>query len=180
LTSRARSGGEDLIIADRRKAVAELRLRGLTLTEIVKQLPELGIKNGKTNKPWGFATIFRDAEEVEFEWKKHAIQSLETHKAQILAELRAVKAAAWAENKLGIVLNAIDKEVRILGLNSPEMIALVQAKEGKITRTQAETALSELAQRILKLKSKAGQDVINSAEDEPACIEGKVTKAATE
>lgn len=167
-----------LEVSERQKAISELKLRGLSTTEIFKQLPELGIIDKKTGKPWSIATISKDIEEIAFEWRKHSRQTIAEHKAKILAELQSVKAAAWAEDKLGIVLAAIEKECKILGLNSPEMLALVQSGDADLTRHKAKEMLSELAEKILRLK-KQQEAVPVIAGNSNVVLEGKVNQGST-
>lgn len=124
------------------------------------------------------STVSHDLEEVAFDWRKQAKQSIADHKARILAELQAVKAAAWAENKLGVVLSAVEKECRILGLNSPEMLALVQATDQNIARSQATAKLHELAQKILKIKQEQ-ESIPAITGSSNVVLEGKVSQTST-
>lgn len=167
-----------LEVSERQKAISELKLRGLTTSEIFKQLPDLGIVDKKTGKPWSIATISKDIEEITFEWRKHSRQTIGEHKAKILAELQAVKAAAWAEDKLGTVLAAIEKECKILGLNSPEMLALVQASDSDLTREKAKRMLHELADKILRLKKQQEAAPV-IAGNSNVVLEGKVNQGST-
>ncbi len=167
-----------LEVSERQKAISELKLRGLSTTEIFKQLPELGIIDKKTGKPWSIATISKDIEEIAFEWRKHSRQTIAEHKARLLAELQTVKAAAWAEDKLGVVLAAIEKECKILGLNSPEMLAIVESGNLDLTRKSAKQVLGELAEKILRLK-KQQEAVPVIAGNSNVVLEGKVNQGST-
>lgn len=107
------------IIEHRRHVVAGLRLRGLTIREIVEQLPQLGVINEKLGKPWSRGIIGNDLQALEAEWRARAQADIAELKARLLAELREVRRAAWAEKDHRLVLSALESESKLLGLDAP-------------------------------------------------------------
>lgn len=85
------------IIAHRRERVAHWRLRGLTQREIAAALAEElpSLVNPDTGKPYSLGTINADLKALDAQWKREAKASTDLHRAQMLAELRAVRRAAW-------------------------------------------------------------------------------------
>lgn len=104
---------------DRRRRVAVLRLRGLSLREITKALPmgDGGVINPETQKPYNMSTIYQDLKAIEQEWRQMSVADLQEHKARHLAELAEVRRTAWQQGKLFYILKSLEQEAQILGLN---------------------------------------------------------------
>lgn len=114
------SSNHDILMV-RRQQVARLRLRGLSIRDIVQALamPPLSLTDPKTGKPYSVGTIHRDLKAIETEWREAAVADIAAWKAKQLAELAEVKRAAWLEKDLGMVLRAIQQEVDIIGTKAP-------------------------------------------------------------
>jgi hypothetical protein len=110
-------------MAQRQRRVAELRTRGYSVREIAEVLAEEGAVNPSTRKPWDHATIGRDAQLLLADWKRDAARDTASHQAQHLADLRAVRKAAWSTGELGAILRALKQESELLGLNAPQKVA---------------------------------------------------------
>jgi len=67
-----------------------------------------------------------DIKAIREDWRKRAAQDMAEHVARILAELTEVKRAAWAEKGYGDILRAIEKECKILGVDSPEKQIVIE------------------------------------------------------
>lgn len=110
-------------MAHRQRRVAELRTRGYSVREIAEVMAEEGEINPGTGKPWDHATIGRDAQLLLADWKREAARDTASHQAQHLADLRAVRKAAWVVAELGAILRALKQESELLGLNAPQKVA---------------------------------------------------------
>jgi len=116
------------VIDKRRQMIAQLRLRGMTQREIVEKLPALEIINRKTNRPYSLGIINKDLQVIHEQWRTEAVQDIAEHVARVLAELREVKRAAWSEKAFGDILRAIEKECKILGIDSPDKQIILNAE----------------------------------------------------
>ena len=115
-----------VVVALRRRQVAALRLRGLTEREIAQALAEKGHVNPKTGRAWSQATINTDIKAIREDWRKEATQDIAEHIARILAELSEVKRSAWVEKDYQAILRAIEKEAKILGVDSPDKQIVIE------------------------------------------------------
>jgi hypothetical protein len=111
------------VMAHRQRRVADLRARGYSVREIAEVLAEEGDINPGTGKPWDHATIGRDAQLLLEGWKREAARDTASHQAQHLADLRAVRKAAWGAGELHAILRALQQESALLGLNAPQKVA---------------------------------------------------------
>lgn len=107
------------IVDARREAVAHLRLRGLTVREIVEALPKQGMINNETGEPFALATIGADIAYLKKQWQESAAASIAEHKAAQLAELTELKRTAWARKQYKLVRDCLQDEARMLGTNAP-------------------------------------------------------------
>lgn len=112
----------EAIIAHRRRLVAGMRLRHVTLREIVDALARSGEQNPATGKPWSLFAVHADSKALDAEWRAEAAKDTDTHKSAMLAELREVRRKAWAEGSLAIVLRSLQQEAQLLGLDEPAKI----------------------------------------------------------
>jgi len=114
------------VIDERRRHVASMRLRGMTQREIEENLPRLKIINAETGKPYSLGTINSDLQAIRQQWRDSATQDMAEHVARIIAELTEIKRAAWAEKSYGDILRAIEKECKILGIDSPDKQIVIE------------------------------------------------------
>lgn len=126
----ALKGSNQAIIDERRWHVASLILRGRTQREVEQELPELTppIVNPKNGKPYALGTINADVKAIREQWRAEAVRDIAEHKARILAELGEVKRAAWTEKDFSNILRALEKEVRIMGIDSPDKQIILNAE----------------------------------------------------
>lgn len=118
-----------LIILDRRRQVAALRLRGYTEREIQKGLaaPPTDPKqqtylNPKNGEPWSLSTIHKDIVALETAWRADMVDRVDEHKHRLFAELKEVARASWKANDLERVLKAIQQQRELLGTDAPKKI----------------------------------------------------------
>lgn len=126
------------LIETRRRLVAQLLVRGrysqrqiqrAIVGEDGKTVPEGG-RNPDTGKMWAIGTIHNDIIALEKEWRAEALKDVDVHKARVLAEIRAVRAAAWMlpgvmfADGLRIVLRTLKQESDLLGLEAPKELKL--------------------------------------------------------
>lgn len=107
-----------LVIIDRRRQVAALRLRGYTQREIQKGLEQEKVVNPKDGKPWSLGTINGDIKRLEASWHAEAIGEVSAHKARLFAELREVARACWKDKDYERVLKAIAQQRELLGTDA--------------------------------------------------------------
>jgi len=136
------------LIDKRRQYVASLRLQGKTQREIEAELPGLGVINPKTSKGFTLAIINSDLKAIREEWRAEAVQDIAEHVARVLAELREVKRAAWSEKAFGDILRAIEKECKILGIDSPDKQIVVEATVEQVIGLLPETWQKEIRDAI--------------------------------
>lgn len=113
-----------LIIIDRRRQVAALRLRGYTQREIQKGLADAQppVLNPKDGKPWSLGTINGDVKALETAWHAEAMGETSAHKARLFAELREVARACWKEKDYERVLKTIQQRRELIGTDAPKQI----------------------------------------------------------
>lgn len=112
------------VIDQRRILVARLLLRGLTQREIELALAKR-ILNPDTNKPWSIATVNRDIKEIRAEWHAQYAKSYDSHVSGMLAEIKEVRREAWSREDFDLVLKCCDRECKLLGLDQPDKLAIV-------------------------------------------------------
>ena len=89
-------------------------------------------RNPDTGKPWSHGTIHDDIKALEKQWRAEALKDVGIHKARVLAEIRAVRAAAWMipgihfTDGLRIVLMSIKQECELLGLDEPTKLDITE------------------------------------------------------
>lgn len=137
--------GRKAVVDERRRHVASMRLRGMTQREIVENLPRLHIVNARTGRPYSLGIVNADLQAIHEDWRRRAAQDMADHVARILAELTEVKRAAWAEKDFNAIMRAIEKEVRIIGADSPEKQVVIEA-----TIEQVIGLLPEEWQRVIR------------------------------
>lgn len=111
------------MIDHRRRQVAALTLRGLTMREIEDGLAKAGLRNERTGKPWDLKTIWKDVNLLREQWRAEAAKDMKDHQARLLAELAEVKRTSWTGNNPEVVLKAITQERAILGADAPQKVA---------------------------------------------------------
>lgn len=100
------------IIDARRRKVAALRLRGITQREIVAALQAQG-------ETWSLGTINHDIDALKAEWRAERLQDTAEKQAEVLAEIREARRAAWGAKDLGAVYQGLKQERELLGLDAP-------------------------------------------------------------
>ena len=130
------------LTAYRRRQVAALRLRGMTLDEIVKTLATLGVVNPETQQPFGRVTVHNDLRHLETQWRDKAAELHHLHKAKILAELRETRRAAWQDKKYSIVLRGLQLEADLFGLFAPIQVAKPPARAGNVIDAETWTRIA--------------------------------------
>lgn len=115
-----------LVVIDRRRQVAALRLRGYSEREIQKGLaaPKDGqaYLNPKTGEPWSLKAIHTDIVALEKSWHAEAMSDVTAHKARLFAELRELARACWKDKDYERVLKAISQQRELLGTDAPKQI----------------------------------------------------------
>ena len=118
-------------IAERREAVAALRLRGATIREIQRKLSGLGIVNHDTGQPFSRGVVANDIKFLEKQWQDKAARHIDELKANQLAEIRAGRRKAWSDNNLPMVSKFMKQEMDLVGSEAAKRQEL--KTEGDIT-----------------------------------------------
>lgn len=113
----AKTGHEEAGIDRRRQRVAELVVRHRTQREICDTLAAEGFANPETGEPYSLGTVNADIKLLRAQWRRDSARDIQTHRSELLAELAAVKRAAWGDGDLQAVLRALKQQADILGLS---------------------------------------------------------------
>ena len=109
----------------RRSRVAALHVRGLSEREIVAALGagDNPITNPQTGEPYSLTTIHNDLDFLRMSWRAAAAAEYGDLKGQQLAELRALRRAAWAVGDREGVRKCLVDEVKLTGTAAPFKVA---------------------------------------------------------
>ncbi len=121
MANRGMSNSQPNLIEARRERVAALTLRGFTAREIVAALGhgENALLNPKTGRPYSIGSIARDLMALKRRWLEASQENYAAAKARHLAEIGALKRAAWAAGDLAALARALDREARVWGFDAP-------------------------------------------------------------
>jgi len=121
VANRGTSNGQPNLTEARRERVAALTLRGFTAREIVAALGrgETPMLNPKTGRPYSIGSIARDLMALKRRWIEASQEDYAAAKARHLAEIGALKRAAWAASDLAAIARALDREARVWGFDAP-------------------------------------------------------------
>ncbi len=106
------------IIDHRRRHVAELRLNGLTIREIVEELPKRGVVRDE-NVSWALGTIAGDMKALEKHWRDAALRDIIELKGITNARLEVIIRAAFNIKDHKTVLAALQQQRELFGLDAP-------------------------------------------------------------
>lgn len=118
-----------LITEDRRREVATLRRRRLTIRQIVAALDAAGRRNPRSGRPWGVATIKRDLDVLTAAAHAEALRDVTEHKAEILADYHELMRLAWAERRYEEVRRILREIRELLGTDAPQVIVFEQVAQ---------------------------------------------------
>jgi len=146
------------MIEKRREIVAQLRLRQLSMREIVVALQNQGMVNPDTKLPFDLATIKRDIDALKEGWQASYSAATDEHATRQLAEIAEIKRLAWSQKDGRLALSAIEKEMKLLGtmkqpdgLNIPldVVMRLIRAIEavGRSPSEEFELMINEIHER---------------------------------
>jgi DNA-binding transcriptional MerR regulator len=138
------------MVENRRRTIASLRLRGLTIREIETALLAAGKLNPNTGKPWTIYTISSDLKVIESQWREDAARDISELKAKQLAEIGEVKLEAWKKGAIKNVLAALDREMKLTGTAASEKLELtVTAEMERIITALIESLEGEALEKAL-------------------------------
>jgi len=158
------------VIAHRRENVSRLRLRGLSIREIITAMAKMEPPMlGKDGQPYNVATIHGDLKAITAEWRERAAADIATLKAEQLAELREVKRKAWGAGDLANLLRAIKQEAEIIGTPADKTVRVKSWQDDVIElirqrKVTAADVAGEYGQTLAQeLFAAAGVDVTDAA-----------------
>lgn len=111
-------------IDKRRQLVSQLRLRGLTVREIVAGLTEARYMNPRTAAPWSVGTVQSDLDALTQQWRTDAAQDTSELKGKTYGRLEEIIREAFKDKDLGRALDAIKQERDLFGLDAPKQTQL--------------------------------------------------------
>lgn len=163
-----RNTSGQLIAEERRRAVAALRRRRLTMRQIVEALARNGQVNPRTKKPWSLAQINKDIAFLQDAARAEAVKDVSEHKAEILADYHELLRLAWAEKRYDDVRRVLKDMRELLGTDAPQVIVFEQVQERMLEAVDAierefadDPALAERALRALMGGSDTRQQILN-------------------
>lgn len=121
----ATSNATKAMMTERQTLVARYILRGMTLQETTDTLAVGGHVNPDTDNKWSLATISKDIHKVRRAWQLQATRDYSDHIARSLAEIRELRRYGWEKKDTRLILKCWDREVKLLGLNAPEIMQIV-------------------------------------------------------
>ncbi len=128
------------VVVHRRELVSRLRVRGLSLREIVAALGR-EIINPKSGQPFTLITIQEDCKALDRQWLEHTAASTEEHKATVYARLQEIQRQGWQDKDMNIVLRALKQECDLLGLDAPAQYDILLRREAE--RVAEQTGMSK-------------------------------------
>jgi len=136
---------------ERHERISKLMLKGNSLNKITKILADQNFINPQTKKPYSLTTIASDAKEIHTEYKKRAYSNYSQHVAEKLAKLELLEYEGWRIKDYELILKSIDRQIKLLGLNAPEVILNIDwrmqitqlLESGDITESQLKDELGE-------------------------------------
>lgn len=111
-------------IDKRRQLVSQLRLRGLSVREIVNALAEARLVSTRTGGAWSIGTVQSDLDALTSQWRTDAAQDTSTLKGKTFGRLEEIIREAFREKDLGKALDAIKQERDMFGLDAPKQTQL--------------------------------------------------------
>lgn len=115
-----------LIVEDRRREVAALRRRRLTIRQIVKALADAGRVNPKTGTPWALGTIKKDLDALQAQYRAAAMRDVTEHKSEILADYDELMRIAWQERNHTELRHLLAAVRELLGTDAPQVLVIEQ------------------------------------------------------
>lgn len=123
--------------ATRRKRVASLVIRGMSLDEIKEALagPEdkAGLRNPRTGNPYSRATIYKDIVALKERALASASKDASEHRARQLLIVDEVMTTAWRRGDYKSVLSALDRYIRLTGTTEADVVFRHKVDEVKGT-----------------------------------------------
>lgn len=141
---------------DRRRKVAELRLRGLSEAEIASKLAERSeLHNPRTGKPYSRVTVHNDLVALRDEWRAESLRDIAIHKAVQLAEIREARRVAWSKADLNMVSKFLQQEINLLGTDAP--IRITWEEEARAAGLDPAELFEELVNRYASAIAGSGE-----------------------
>lgn len=116
-----------------RRLNIEMGLDWKGVVDYLKMYPTQAGALDEKGKPWKVKVIIQDLANMLAEWKDREGIDDATARAIKIAELTAVKTAAWAEKDRGVVLAAIKQEIALRGIEAPKKVEHGGKDMGPIT-----------------------------------------------
>ena len=93
---------------------------------LADELAEEGIVNPTTGNPWSHQTILDDIEVIRAEWLERMQGSMDDLRAEHLAALDQVQAAAFGDGSWSGALRALKQKAELLGLDEPTQVLVME------------------------------------------------------
>ena len=113
-------------IEDRRRSVAMLRRRRLSIRQIVRALEKEGKVNPEKNTPWTIGTIQKDLDFLRKQARREAMKDTLEHRSEILADYHELLRVAWQGMKYTEVRKILGDIRSMLGTDAPQVIIMEQ------------------------------------------------------
>jgi hypothetical protein len=156
------STAEQDAIAARREQVAALLARHLTQREIVAELAKAGLQNPETGGPYSLFTVNSDVQALRRTWQAEARKKTAIHAGGVLAELRAVRRAAWQGAAREDVVAGL---VKALADEDPGVRAAAARSLGAVGQADLQAVLKSLKQEADLLGLEAPKKIAPTTPD---------------
>lgn len=133
----ALNGSHALIVDDRRREVAALRRRRLTVRQIVEALARANRTNPRTGRPWSLGIVQSDLQHLHDDARARALADISSHRADILADYDELLRLAWQDRRYEDARKVLADMRRLLGTDAPQVIVYEQLQERMVAAVDA-------------------------------------------
>jgi len=135
------------IVDGRRVYISELLCRGHTQYRIWEELAaDEQYYNPRTEQPWSLGTVQEDIRHIRQMWQEQVRLHYDIHVSRLLGQIRAVRKAAWKEERLDTVLKTLDQEVKLLGLDKATKVDMDWKQEMRKAGVDPSETFDDLVQ----------------------------------
>jgi exoribonuclease II len=129
----------EIVKAKRQRLIARLMVErpGLYQNEI-ETIVGKEIKNPETGQPFSHGTINKDMQEIRQRWRDATLEDATESMSRILADLMRLREIAWRKQNTKLLLQVIDREVKLRGLERPKSHINLDIPWESLSREQIE------------------------------------------
>jgi hypothetical protein len=156
----------DEVRQKRRELVSSFAVKGLSQREITEEVGKK-IVNPETGKPFSLSVIHHDIQALKREWRERAFTEFSEHVAVTLAKLDQLERESWDGKEYEMVLKVIDRKIKLLGLNAPDIVLNID------WRMQVKALLQRKLITIEDVKNELGETIAKEFDESSRLPSGK-------